>query len=114
MKKGIFVAATGQHVGKTTLCLGFLAALKQYYTSVGFLKPVGQQHVQISNTLKVDKDVVLFKEHFGLNSAYHVMNPVLCPKGFTRNYLDGGVKTELLKEQVLDSYKTLQKEHDFI
>ena len=58
MHKAIFIAATGQNVGKTTLCLGLLAALRKRFDRVGFIKPVGQQHVQVQNDLKVDKDVM--------------------------------------------------------
>ena len=43
-RKAIFVAATGQNVGKTTVCLGLIAALKKKFPQLGFMKPVGQQH----------------------------------------------------------------------
>ncbi len=64
MNHSIFIAATGQNVGKTTLCLGIMAALHKHFPSVGFIKPVGQQHVLVENNLTVDKDVVLFKNYF--------------------------------------------------
>ena len=62
--KAFFVAATGQNVGKTTTCLGLVAGLQKRHRSVGFLKPVGQEHVEIETGAHVDKDVVLFKSYF--------------------------------------------------
>jgi phosphate acetyltransferase len=49
-KKAIFVAATGQNVGKTTTCLGIISGLKKKYDLVGFMKPVGQEHIETENT----------------------------------------------------------------
>jgi len=46
-RKAIFIAATGQNVGKTTICLGLPAGLRKRFSRVGFIKPVGQQHVEV-------------------------------------------------------------------
>jgi phosphate acetyltransferase len=53
MAKKIFIGATDQHCGKTTmsLCLAHLA--RRRYGSVGFVKPVGQEYVQVDG-LDVD------------------------------------------------------------
>jgi len=72
LQRPIFVAATRQHVGKTTVSLALLSGLQKRFAKVGFVKPVGQQHVPVqSQTLqkeiRVDKDVCLMREHFGLN-----------------------------------------------
>ena len=113
-KKGVFIAATGQNVGKTTLCLGILSGLLKRYSSVGFLKPVGQQHIAVSPSINVDKDVVLFKEYFDLKTDYTAMSPVLCPGGFTRDYLDGKIEDQLLLEKIIASYKTIAEEHSYV
>lgn len=76
-RKAIFVAATGQNVGKTTVCLGMIASLKKRFPQLGFMKPVGQQHVKVAENLLVDKDVVLFKEQFNIQSHYGDMSPVI-------------------------------------
>ena len=43
---GIFIAATRQHVGKSTTSLGLMGAMIRRVPreTVGFFKPVGQQH----------------------------------------------------------------------
>jgi len=96
----IFVAATKQHVGKTTTCLAILSGLQKRFDPVGFIKPVGQQHVEVdisvpgNKSIRVDKDVVLIKEHFRLDHIdYKYMSPVIIPNGYTRRYVDGEIST---------------------
>lgn len=113
MKKAIFIAATGQNVGKTTLCLGILAALHKRFSSVGFIKPVGQQHVKVLDNLKVDKDVVLFKEYFGLQSDYADMSPVILPPGFTRDFLDQKVNITSIEQSIVHAFAKISQLHDF-
>jgi len=112
-KKGVFIASTGQNVGKTTTCLGLISGLKKRFSSVGFMKPVGQEHIETSCGIHVDKDVVLFKEHFSLNSDYKDMSPILFPQGFTRHYLDGAYDEKDLSQQILRSFSKIHEEHAF-
>ncbi len=112
-RKAIFVAATGQNVGKTTICLGMIAALKKKFPKLGFMKPVGQQHVRVGSSLLVDKDVVLFKEYFNLPDRYEDMSPVIFPRGFTREYLDGKVDPSLLKDKITSSFTHIHEANDF-
>src|SRR5437867_4172173 len=106
MKNSIFIAATGQNVGKTTICLGILAGLKKRFSSVGFIKPVGQEHVKTADGTLADKDVVLFKEHFQLTSDYSTMSPILCPQGFTRDFLDEKIDEKKLLTKITTSFDT--------
>lgn len=98
-QRPIFVAATKQHVGKTTCSLALMSGLQKRYDKVGFLKPVGQQHVDVSDkegrTLRVDKDVVLIREHFNLDHVdYADMSPVIIPQGYTKKFVDGEICME--------------------
>lgn len=113
-KKAFFVAATGQHVGKTTTCLGLVSGLKKLHKKVGFLKPIGQEHVETDTGIHVDKDVVLFKDHFSLTDDYTTMSPVLFPRGFTRDYLDGKVNEEELGQKIQSAYQTIASSNDAI
>jgi phosphate acetyltransferase len=112
-KNALFIAATGQNVGKTTLCLGILANLKKRFDSVGFIKPVGQQHVKIEGDIIVDKDVVLFKRHFGLTSEWTDMSPVIIPNGFTREFLDNKVSEKYLQQKILQSFEKIYSQHSY-
>lgn len=84
------------------------------YKKVGFIKPIGQEHVEIDTGIHVDKDVVLFKDHFGLKQDEATMSPVLFPRGFTRDFLDGKVSESDIQEKIEKSYASIGKESDAI
>lgn len=111
--KSLFIAATGQNVGKTTLCLGIFAALQKRYSAVGFIKPVGQQHVKVDASTNVDKDVVLFKQRFNLPAPWVDMSPVIIPAGFTREYLDGTLSETHMLEKIRSSYQKIREANDY-
>jgi phosphate acetyltransferase len=110
---GVFIGATGQNVGKTTTCLGVLSGLKKRLNSVGFIKPVGQRHIEIEPGVMVDKDVALFKDRFNLSTNYSDMSPVIIPAGFTRDYLDKVVTHDHLAEKIRYSYELISSTHEF-
>ena len=111
MKQAFFVAATGQNVGKTTVCLGLVSGLIKRHQSVGYLKPVGQEYVETASGAHVDKDVVLFRSYFHLQDAFEEMSPVLFPRGFTRDYLDGNVSHEGLVQKINASFSAITSRH---
>ncbi|MEZ4908897.1 MAG: dethiobiotin synthase [Saprospiraceae bacterium] len=45
--KNIYVAATSQHVGKTTSTLGIVKTFQERGIHVGYCKPVGQQFLDL-------------------------------------------------------------------
>lgn len=112
-RQAIFIAATGQNVGKTTLCLGIIAGLLRRYEKVGFLKPVGQQHAKIDDDTIVDKDAVLFKKHFNLSATWNDMSPVIIPHGFTRDYLDGRISESGMIVKITKSFDSIFQENDY-
>lgn len=84
-----------------------IAGLKKRYPSVGFIKPVGQQHVKINDLINVDKDVLLFKNHFLMNAPWEEMSPVMIPSGFTRDFLLGKFSENALLEKIENSFKSI-------
>jgi dethiobiotin synthetase len=121
---GVFLAATRQHVGKTSSSLGLVKALQKVFKRIGFQKPMGQQHVPIkvegkSEPVRIDKDCPLFKELLGCTGKYEDMSPLVIPSGYTKNYLDMTV-TEQTKTRVraLDdittAYDRIAKDSDFV
>jgi dethiobiotin synthetase len=112
VQRPIFVAATRQHVGKTTCSLAIVSGLKKRFEKVGFIKPVGQQHVEVVSdnknaTIRVDKDVCLMREHFHLNHIdYEDMSPVIIPSGYTKKFVDGEIT---LNSQINDVEVAMEK-----
>jgi BioD-like phosphotransacetylase family protein len=119
-QRPIFVAATKQHVGKTSVSLSLLSGLQKRFDKVGFIKPVGQQHVPVHSTLlnksiRVDKDVCLMKERFNLHHLdYEHMSPVIIPRGYTKKYIDGKIHYEGQLEKVLEAFKHVNNASDVV
>ena len=117
----IYVAATHQHVGKTTTCLAIISGLKKRFpTSIGYLKPVGQQHVPVyseslGKEIQVDKDVLLIREHFKLTHLdYRYMSPVLIPKGYTKDYIDGKISHDMQLQAIVSAVDNISKDNEVI
>ncbi|NJL76466.1 MAG: AAA family ATPase [Saprospiraceae bacterium] len=85
--KSIYVAATRQHVGKTTSTLGLVTAFKNKGIKVGYCKPVGQQSINF-NDLQVDKDALLFSDVMDFELEADVHSPVILGKGATAAYIE--------------------------
>ena len=57
----IFIAATRQNDGKTTVSLGLIHVFRKYFKDIGFIKPVGQRYI-VENGYKADEDSVLIEK----------------------------------------------------
>ncbi|HEX3218711.1 MAG TPA: AAA family ATPase [Candidatus Limnocylindria bacterium] len=90
----IFLAATGQNRGKTTVSLGLAAGILGGGHRLGFLKPVGQRYLVIDGN-RADEDAVLMKEVFDLPDALNDMSPVTLPRHFTTDFVMGRVTDDL-------------------
>jgi hypothetical protein len=85
MKK-IYVAATQQHDGKTTISIGLYMAARERGLSACFIKPVGQNYLLVDG-VKVDEDAVLFKDALSADGDIAKLSPVTIPRGFTEKYI---------------------------
>ncbi|TXB62771.1 AAA family ATPase [Phaeodactylibacter luteus] len=85
--KNIYVAATGQHIGKTTSTLGIVANLQKMGYNTGYCKPVGQQYLTVDGAV-ADKDAVLFSQVIGFELVPDWHSPVILARGATKSYLD--------------------------
>lgn len=90
----VYLAATGQNRGKTTVSLGVLDGFQRRGLSASFLKPVGQRTV-IEDGIPADEDAVLMKQVFDLHEPLPQMSPVHIPRGFTQSYIEGDVVEDL-------------------
>jgi uncharacterized protein len=90
----VYLAATGQNRGKTTVSLGVLDGFQRRGLSASFLKPVGQRTV-IEDGIPADEDAVLMRHVFDLREPLEQMSPVHIPRGFTQAYIEGDVVEDL-------------------
>ena len=108
--KNIYVAATRQHVGKTTSTLGLAASFKKQGINTGYCKPVGQKHVELKGSV-VDKDAVLFADLLKLDIEPSIHSPVIIGKGATAKYLENPDAVDL-EQMITDARRTLETTHD--
>lgn len=108
----IFLAATGQNRGKTTVSLGLIAAILKRGHRLGFLKPVGQRYLVVDGT-RADEDAVLVRDVFGLSDALNDMSPVTLPRHFTTDFVMGRVDDDL-DSQVTDAYRRVAADKDLV
>lgn len=113
MCKKIFVAATGQHCGKTTINVALMHLARQRYRRVGFIKPIGPKCVE-HRGIPMDKDAVLMARIYGLEGDCAQMSPVVLPKGSTKRYIDGLVSPAEAEERLLEACAELEKKNDFL
>src|SRR6476660_10523596 len=108
----VFIAATRQNDGKTTISLGLLAALQPYYPRVGYIKPVGQRFVEIAEQ-KIDEDIVLMDSVYRLNCPLVDMSPIAVEPDFTRKYLQSSNNDALVK-RIQKAFDRVAWEKDFV
>ena len=110
--KNIFVAATSQHVGKTTSTLGLVSAFMKKGLKVGYCKPVGQKFLDIQH-LRVDKDTVLFADLINFEIIPELHSPVILGPGATEMYLDEPQSFHL-EEAVINADKELHHTNEIV
>lgn len=110
--KNLYVAATSQHVGKTTSTLGLAASFKKANINTGYCKPVGQRHIELKGSV-VDKDAVLFADLLKLDIEPTIHSPVIIGKGATAEYLDNPGDFDLTK-MILSAKENLNSNHDAV
>jgi dethiobiotin synthetase len=110
--KNLYIAATSQHVGKTTSTLGLISGFHNKGINVGYCKPVGQKYV-VHNNLQVDKDVVLFADllNFTPNPVLH--SPVILGSGTTTDFLKHPEKYHF-EDRLKNAANDLNRLHDLI
>ncbi|CAN0134771.1 unnamed protein product [Pylaiella littoralis] len=130
--KAIFVAATQENTGKTSVSMALIAGLVRRFgpERVSYMKPVGQKHVLVKGKdgedlkasgtprtrsyITVDKDVAVAKEHFGLSADYNAMSPLVLYKGYTKAFLNGKIDILHQKKVIREGFEELVQNNDFV
>src|SRR6267154_4601311 len=108
----VFIAATRQNEGKTTVSLGLIAALQKHFPRVGYIKPVGQRFVEIEEQ-KIDEDSVLMDAVYHLDCPLVDMSPIAVAPDFTRKYLQSS-NNEALVRKIQKAFDRVSWEKDFV
>src|SRR5512141_174653 len=113
MAKKLFIAATGQNCGKTTMSVSLFHLARRKYDRVGFIKPIGPK-IEMYGDMMVDMDAVLMAKTYNMEGDIALMNPVPLHKNFTRDYLSGKMSCRDLKQKIVDAVAALEKKCDFL
>jgi BioD-like phosphotransacetylase family protein len=114
MKK-IFIAATKQNDGKTTISLGLICNFQKKFKKVGFIKPIGQRYLE-EDGVKVDEDSVLIeKVTAGCQTRCTIkdMSPIAVERGFTERYIEHPDKQSITK-QIKQAFSKISKGQDLV
>jgi BioD-like phosphotransacetylase family protein len=110
--KRIFIAATRQNTGKTTMSLGLIAVLRKRFRNIGFIKPVGQRYL-VEDGYKVDEDSVLINRVFGLHSSLKDMSPIAVSKGYTEKFISGKITQDAAGE-IREAFRRISEGKDIV
>lgn len=108
----MFIAATQQNDGKTTVALGLFDALRNALGRIGFIKPVGQRFVDVEGH-RIDEDTVLIDQTYGISTPLDAISPVAVEPDFTRKFIQAA-NTEMLARRVQNSFDRAAWEKDFV
>src|SRR4030042_560364 len=109
----VYITGFRQHAGKTVTSLGLIALLRKYLDPIhiGYIKPVGQELVEVEAGRRIDKDARIVKEFSGIpDMDMRQVSPVRVGSGFTRSFLsapDTREETKKLETTILESLKSL-------
>lgn len=111
MKK-IFIAATKQNDGKTTVSLGLLRNFQDRFKKVGFIKPIGQRYLE-EEGIKIDEDSLLIEEVCGIKCGLTDMSPIAVEKGFTERYITRPDKKNISRK-IKEAFRRVSKGNELI
>ncbi len=111
----LYVTGFRQHAGKTVTSLGILSLLRKRFEpeELGYIKPVGQEFVQLEDGKLVDKDARIIEKFSRIPDLdMGSVSPVLVGAGFTKEFLeskDQKAETKKLKQLISDAIKVLKR-----
>jgi len=108
----VFIAATKQNDGKTTVSLGLICNFQSRFKKVAFIKPIGQRYLE-EEGLKIDEDSLLIEEVCGIKCGLKDMSPVAVEKGFTEKYISKPDRNSITK-QIKDAYGRVSHKQDLV
>lgn len=109
----IYVSATDQNAGKTTVSLALLHLARQKKRRIAFMKPVGPKPI-VFDGRQIDTDAVTVAQLFGLEEELDAMCPVVVAPGMTQKALRGELPAEQLAERIVAARDRLEQNCDLL
>lgn len=108
----IYISATLQDCGKTSVSLGLMQVLHDQGKDPGYCKPVGQHYVRYQDH-NIDEDGVLMHQVFNLPDQPYFLSPIAIERGFTRKFIFNP-DVEPLEKEILRCRDEILKRHPMI
>jgi BioD-like phosphotransacetylase family protein len=108
----IFIAATKQNDGKTTVSLGLILNFKDRFKKVAFIKPIGQRYLE-EEGLKIDEDSLLIEKVCDIKCGLKNMSPIAVEKGFTERYISRPDKKSITA-QIKEAFSHVSKKQELV
>ncbi|TAN61886.1 hypothetical protein EPN16_02620, partial [bacterium] len=112
MSKKVYIAATQQNDGKTTVSMGLIFNFKERFKGIGFIKPIGQRYLE-EDGQKVDEDSILIDDVFGIRCGIKDMSPIAVERGFTEKYILKPDK-ESIDSQIQQAFGRVSRGRDLV
>ena len=110
--KPLFISATGQNVGKTTMILGLFAEMCRRGIKPGYIKPVGQRWNEVDG-VQADEDAFLLRDVLESSDSLQSMSPIIVPRGFVDDYVMTRDQQHL-QDRVCQALKQIQADNTHV
>jgi phosphate acetyltransferase len=107
MSKNLYITSTEERSGKSAIVLGVMQMLLKEIHRVAFFRPI----ISDAESGQEDQDIHLILEHFKLNLDYE--DTFGCTLREAQELVNSGKQT-LLHDTILNKYKMLESEFDFV
>ena len=113
MARGIFITGTDTDVGKTTVALGLMAALKNKGVAVAAFKPVSAGCIQTENGLRND-DALQLMQQASVELPYDTVNPYAFEPAIAPHIAADEQNIEMNIDTLVQTYKKIAAEVDVV
>ena len=113
MAHKIYISATDQNAGKTTISIALLDLARKAGLRIAFIKPVGPKPVDYAGG-QIDKDALTVAQVFGLEAQLALMCPVVVTPGMTQRAIRGEIPVADLETSILTSVARLEAQCDLL
>ena len=109
----IYISATDQNAGKTTISIALLHLARNAGMRIAFIKPVGPKPVDYDGG-KIDKDALTVAQVFALEEQLELMCPVVVTPGMTQRAIRGEIPVAALEAAILTAVEKLEAQCDLL
>ncbi|MCK4587420.1 MAG: dethiobiotin synthase [Gammaproteobacteria bacterium] len=113
MTTGFFITGTDTDVGKTTVALGLIAALKEKGLRIGVMKPVSAGCEQTSDGLR-NEDAVLLMQQASVDLPYETVNPYAFEPAVAPHIAASEADVEIDIEVIRECYLNIAEKVDVV